>query len=183
VASQRLVWRGEVNRARATLTRPLSLADEQGEPTSYALQRLHLCELELRAGGWDEASRLLDEWAESSDREALILPMYERCRALLAAGRGLADDAERWATKAIAAADATGARWDELEALRARGIAASIAHKPEQTVDSLRTVWEHTRREGVDEPGVFPVAPELVEALAELGALKQALAGRRRPVS
>jgi hypothetical protein len=30
---------------------------------------------------------------------------------------------------------------------------------------------------------VFPVAPELVEALAELGALEQALAGRRRPVS
>lgn len=51
-----------------------------------------------------------------------------------------------------------------------------VAHKPAQTADSLRAVWEHTRREGVDEPGVFPVAPELVEALAELGELGQALA-------
>ena len=176
VAGQRLVWRGEVSRARATLTRLLSLADEQGEPTSYALQRLHLCELELRAGGWDGASRLLDEWAESSDRETLIFPMYERCRALLGAGRGRAGDAEQWAAKAIAAADATRSRWDELEALRARGIAALVEHKPERAAESLRTVWEHTRREGVDEPGVFPVAPELVEALAELGELDQALA-------
>jgi DNA-binding CsgD family transcriptional regulator len=175
VAGQRLVWRGEVDQARATLTRLLSLADEHGEPTSYALQRLHLCELELRAGGCDVASRLLDEWAESSDRETLILPMYERCRALLAAGRGIAADAERWATMAIAAAQATGSRWDELEALRARGLGALVAHKPKRAVDSLRAVWEHTRHEGVDEPGVFPVAPELVEALAELGELDDAL--------
>ena len=34
---------------------------------SYALQRLHLCELELRAGEWDAAAQLLDEWAESTD--------------------------------------------------------------------------------------------------------------------
>jgi DNA-binding CsgD family transcriptional regulator len=37
-------------------------------------------------------------------------------------------------------------------------------------------VWEHTRREAVDEPGVFPVAPELVEALVELGGLEEAAA-------
>jgi len=36
-----------------------------------------------------------------------------------------------------------------------------------------RRAWgaagEHARREGVDEPGAFPVAPDLVEALVELG--------------
>jgi DNA-binding NarL/FixJ family response regulator len=37
-------------------------------------------------------------------------------------------------------------------------------------------VWEHTRREGVDEPGVFPVAPDLIEALVELGELDEARA-------
>ena len=36
---------------RAALERLLELADERGEPSSYALQRLHVCELELRAGG------------------------------------------------------------------------------------------------------------------------------------
>jgi DNA-binding NarL/FixJ family response regulator len=174
VAGQRLVWRGELKGARALLTRFLALADERGEPSSYALQRLHMCELELRAGDWGATARLLDEWAETSDRELLFWPMYERCRALLAAGRGLGDEAQRWATDAIARAEATGCRWDELEARRALGIAALLAHEPERAVESLRSVWEHTEREGITDPGVFPVAPELVEALVDLGLLEEA---------
>jgi DNA-binding CsgD family transcriptional regulator len=172
VAGQRLVWRGEVDEARTLLTELLSLADERGEPYPYALMRLHMCELELRVGRWDAAAALLDEWAESSDR--VMWPMYERCRALLAAGRGQPEEAEEWAAKAIAASEATGMRWDLLEASRARGIAALFAHQPERAVESLRGVWEHTEREGVEDPGTFPVAPDLVEALVELGELEQA---------
>lgn len=174
VLGKRLVWRGEVGRARVILIRLLALADEHGEPVSYVLQRLQMCELELRAGDWGAASRLLDEWAESSDRQLLIFPTYERCRALLAAGRGLSEEAERWAAEAIARAEGTGVRPDMLEALRARGIAGLLAHEPARAAESLRGVWEHTQREGVDEPGAFPVAPELVEALAELGELDEA---------
>jgi DNA-binding CsgD family transcriptional regulator len=183
IAGQRLVWRGVMDQARAVLTRLLDDADERGEPPSYVLLRLHVCELELRAGGWEAAARLLDEWAESSDR--MVWPMYERCRALLAAGRGLPGEAERWAAKAITGAEATGVRWDWLEALRARGIAAILASEPARAAESLRAVWEHTRREGVDDPGAFPVAPDLVEALAELGELEeaQAVADRLRKLA
>jgi DNA-binding CsgD family transcriptional regulator len=176
VAGQRLVWRGRFAEGRAELTRLLSAADEQGEPSSYALQRLHLCELELRIGGWDAAALLLDEWEESPDRELLLWPMYERCRALLAAGRGLPDEARRWSAEAIARADSTGVRWDLLEALRARGIAELLAREPATAVDTLRSVWAHTEREGVEEPGAFPVAPDLVEALVALGAFEEAAA-------
>jgi DNA-binding CsgD family transcriptional regulator len=180
VAGQRLVWRGEMHQAREILTRYLLLADQRGEPSSYALQRLHVCELELRAGAWDPAARLLDEWAQSTDRDLLFWPMYERCRALLAAGRGLADEAERWATEAIARAEASGCEWDRLEALRALGMAALLSHQPDRAVDCLREVWEHTLREGVDEPGVFPAAPDLVEALVELGEFDEADAVTQR---
>ena len=38
----------------------------------------------------------------------------------------------------------------------------------------LREVWQHGEREGVEEPGAFPVAPSLVEALSELGELDEA---------
>ena len=130
VEGQQFVWRGEVRRARAVLMRLLAIADEQGEPVSYALQRLHVCELELRAGDWHAAGRLLDEWAESAEGELLKWPMYERCRALLAAGRGSPDEARRWAAQAIAAADANGVRWDGLEARRAHGIADLLAREP-----------------------------------------------------
>jgi DNA-binding CsgD family transcriptional regulator len=37
-------------------------------------------------------------------------------------------------------------------------------------------VWEHTRREGVDDPGAFPAAPDLVEALVVSGDLDEARA-------
>ena len=96
VAGQRLVWRGEVPEARELLTSLKRRAEERGEPSAYALIRLHLCELELRVGAWSEAQRLLDDWGASTDNALLHWPMYERCRALLAAGRGDSEDARRW---------------------------------------------------------------------------------------
>jgi DNA-binding CsgD family transcriptional regulator len=178
VTAQRLAWRGEVERARDLHSRLLSLADDRDEALSYALERLHLCELELRAGECEAASRLLDEWNESLDRELLPAPMYERCCALLAAVRGRADEAEKRAARVMEVEDASAqrSRWNWLEALRARGIAALHAHDPGRAAESVRTVWQHTQREGADDPGVFPVAPELVEALVELDELDEARA-------
>src|SRR5262249_15110690 len=172
VAGQRLFWRGEIEPARALVTRLLALADEYGESYSYVLQRLHMCQLELRVGDCQAAGRLLDEWAESSER--VMWSMYERCRALHGAGLGRPEEAKRWADETLAGAQAVGNVWDRLEALRARGTAALLAGEPAPAVEDLRAVWEHKEREGVEEPGVFPVAPELVEALVELGELDQA---------
>ena len=174
VAGQRLVWRGELSEARAFLLTLLAAADERGEPSSYALLRLHVCELELRAGEWAAAERRLDEWAESSDSELLVWPMYERCRALLATGRGLPDEARRWAAEAMERVAETGVCWDLLECRRALGTLELLGHDPGKAVEQLRPVWEHTEREGVRDPGAFPVAPELVEALVDIGELEEA---------
>ena len=172
VDAQRRIWRGEIAAARGLLTRLLALADERGEQISYALQRLHLCELQLRAGAWDEAARLLDEWHREG--ELLQWPCYERCRAVVAAGRGLPDETESWAAKTTERAERTGLHWDLLEVWRAEGIAALVGRDPARAEERLRAVWEHTEREGVEEPGAFPVAPDLVEALAHLGKLEEA---------
>ncbi len=171
VAAQRLVWRGELQRARSLLNSLSALADRRGELVSYSMLRLHLCELELRTGDLDAASLLLDEWAESSDHDLQFRPQYHRCRALLAVERGDAEEARRWAADAIERARATGCRWDELEARRARGIAELLDQRPAEAVEDLQWVWEHCEREGVLEPGAFPVAPDLVEALTELDEL------------
>ena len=168
VAGQRLVWRGQVEDARALLGRLLADADERGEPVSYAWARLHLCELALRIGDWDAAQQLLDEWAETGD-DFIVMPLYQRCRALLASGRGDADGAERWAAEALAKAEAMETQWDWLEAMRARGIVALLAHDHARAAETLGAVWEHTEREGVGDPGAFPTAPDLVEALLALG--------------
>ncbi len=174
VAGQRHVWRGELSEARQLVTSLQMLAEERAEPSSFALLRLHLTELLLRIGDWDHAQRLLDEWGASTDSELLHWPMYERCRALLGAGRGDLDEARRWGVEALKRADLTGIRWDWLETKRALGLAALLARDFEASARDLRTVWEHTAREGVRDPGAFPVAPDLVEALVECQALDEA---------
>jgi DNA-binding CsgD family transcriptional regulator len=168
VAAYRLVWRGELDRARQSLDSLLALADERGDLTSYAMVRMHTVELELRAGNFDAAATLLGEWAESSDYETQFRPQYPRCRAVLLAGRGALDEATKCANDTIVLAQQAGSRWDELEARRALGIAALIEPAAEKARIELEPVWEHCEREGVLDPGAFPVAGELVEALVEL---------------
>ena len=165
IAGQRLFWRGELDLARPMLTTFFDDAEEWAE--AYALARLHLCEMELRAGRWNEVERMLDDWAASTDSALLIWPMFERCRGLLAAGRGDVEAARRWAGRAVELAESTGVRWDWLEATRALGVAALLAKDLPEAVARLSAVWEHTLREGVLDPGAFPAGPDLVEALAE----------------
>jgi DNA-binding CsgD family transcriptional regulator len=143
---------------------------------SCAILRLHLCELELRAGELDAVVQVLQEWAESSDGELLAATQHQRCRALLAAMRGSPNEAERLAAESIGQAEADGNTWDVLEARRAQGIAALLVHEPGRAAESLGVVWEHAQREGVEEPGAFPVAADLVEALVESGRPDEARA-------
>ena len=100
-------------------------------------------------------------------RQLLVAPSYDRCRALLAAGRGLPDEVESLAAQALAGAEASGHAGS---CSRPRGRAGSRRcwpTTPSKAAESLRAVWEHMQREGVDDPGAFPVAPDLVEALVE----------------
>jgi DNA-binding CsgD family transcriptional regulator len=93
---------------------------------------------------------------------------------VLAAIGGFPAEAERFAEAAIAATERGDAKWDRLESLRARGIAALCVGDAARAAESLRLVWEHTQREGIDDPGAFPVAPDLVEALVEISELEEA---------
>ena len=174
IAGQQLVWRGEVEQARPILATFRSEVEEWAE--AYALARLHLCELELRAGRWDEVERMLSDWAASPDSALLIWPMFERCRGLLAVGRGDVTAAQRWSGRAVDLALSTGVRWDWLEATRALGVAALLAKDLPEAVARLGAVWDHTQQEGVLDPGAFPVGPDLVEALVETEAYDAAQA-------
>jgi DNA-binding CsgD family transcriptional regulator len=187
-AGVRLAFRGQVGQARALFRRLQALADERGEGRFRAALQIQLCELELRVGNVTECSRLLEQWDEWAALE-YTEAMRARCQALLAAVRGLPDEAERWAGVAAATMAATSGladlRWDQLEIRRGRGIAALLAPQPERAADMLGSVWEHARRESVDDPGAFPVAPDLVEALLRLGKIAEAgaVAGRLRDLA
>jgi DNA-binding CsgD family transcriptional regulator len=175
----RLAFRGQVGQARQVFRGLEKLADERGEARFRAAIQLQQCEVELRAGDVRECTRLIDQrhtWAALDDLHV----SFARCQALMAAVIGDPHETRRWAASAAAVAAASqddpGPRWDELEARRAQGIAALLTHQPEQAADALGAVWEHTQREGITEPGVFPAAPDLVEALIVLGRLTEAAA-------
>jgi DNA-binding CsgD family transcriptional regulator len=172
-AAVQLAFAGRTGPAQAALRPLLALAEERGEARFSSILTLHLCELALRAGELREGSRLLDEWADSGVLKGQRTS-YLRCRALLASLHGCPDEAERWADAAAPAAGDPGIKWDQLEVLRARGIAALFAHEPERAAGALGQVWEHTLREGVADPGAFPVAPDLVEALVWLSRTAEA---------
>jgi DNA-binding CsgD family transcriptional regulator len=178
-AGIQLLFRGRVHAAREVFRRLRALADERGEARIRAVLQVHSCEVELRAGQVGECARLLDqhhEWVGLDDVE----PNRARCQALLAAIRGCPEDTRRWASAVAAAADAApdpeDVLWDELEVRRAQGISWLQASRPGQAAKALSPVWERTQREGVDEPGALPVAPELVEALVRLDRTEEAAA-------
>jgi DNA-binding NarL/FixJ family response regulator len=168
------MWRGELAPARQIFERLLELADLRGESESYFALRVQLCELELRTGACDTVAVLLDDWARHVEEAQGSSAAYLRCTAMLAAIRGLPEEAAVLADDAAVAADLVAIRWHRLEARRARGIAALLAEDYATAADALRETWEHTRREGIDELGAFPVAPDLVQALAGLGAIDEA---------
>jgi DNA-binding CsgD family transcriptional regulator len=174
-AGVRLAFRGELARAREVFRRLVATADELGNFRFWMALSIQLCEVELRAGRSSEAARSLEEWDEWNARElAENSGARARLQAALAALRGEPDAASALAAQVLEAGDANAQGWDRLEALRATGVAALLERDPERAVESLGNVWEHTQREGIDDPGAFPVAGDLVEALAESSRIEKA---------
>ncbi|HZT94711.1 MAG TPA: AAA family ATPase [Gaiellaceae bacterium] len=174
VEGTRLVCRGEFEEARALFERLRALAEERGEARSGWMMYHGLTEIELRAGNAGAAAKLMalsQEWAAFEDGDGVDPPRM----AILEAVRGRPEEAERWAAETIRNLGPTGVRREETEGWRARGIVALLRHEPERAVEALRPIWEHTVQEGIDEPGVWPMAPDLVEALVEIGELHEAL--------
>jgi DNA-binding NarL/FixJ family response regulator len=174
-AGVRLAFRGELELARQAFRRLQASADERGEARSGTATQLQLCEIELRAGHPFEAAGLLDEFEGSAGFESERWQWRPRMQALLSAIRGDPERAVQLAALVLEASQSDASlTWDRLEALRATGLAALLERDPERAIASFEPVWEHTVREGVDDPGAFPVGGDLVEALAECGRLAEA---------
>jgi len=168
-AGVRLAFCGELARAREVFAGLLAAAEQRGEARSGTVIIVQLCEVELRAGDAVAAARALGEFDQWAALEPEVAGLRARLAAALAAVRGDVGRAAALAAEAIAISESAALQWQRLEALRAAGLAALLAHEPEQAITSLAAVWEHTVREGIENPGAFPVAGDLAEALAEAG--------------
>jgi DNA-binding CsgD family transcriptional regulator len=173
-AGVRLAFRGELGRAREVFRGLLAAAEPRGEIRSGIVSIVQLCEVELRAGDTAAAARALDELDQWTALEPYIAGTRARLQATLAAVRGDRGRATVLAAEVFQGSDSDAVEWDRLEARRAAGLAALLDRQPEQAITSLSAVWEHTVRAGIEDPGAFPVAGDLAEALAEAGRPEEA---------
>jgi len=173
-AGVRLAFRGELAAAREVFRGLLAVAEQRGEARTGAVIMVQLCEVGLRAGDTAAVERALDELAQWSALEPDVQATGRRVQAALAAVRGEPGRAAALAAQVLQSGESTTHQWDRLEARHAAGLAALLARQPEQAAGSLAAVWEHTMAEGVEDPGAFPVAGDLAEALAETGQTEEA---------
>jgi DNA-binding CsgD family transcriptional regulator len=174
VAGVRHAFRGEIAEAGALFERLLALADERGEAISGEVAHLQLLELAMRTGELGRARELLAGWDDEWGMTEGFEPSGTRCRAMFAALVGDTGRAEALGRDLNELTDI--AVWDVLEARRARGLAAVLERRPADAAEHFGEVWAHLGREGVEDPGAFPVAPDLVEALVELERIEEARA-------
>ncbi|MEV0457803.1 helix-turn-helix transcriptional regulator [Catellatospora methionotrophica] len=172
VRATRALWRGEIARARRLLADLRALAREREEDFSVAIFTLHLFETAIRVGDWVEADRLRGELAD-------VIPPLILCRlrASVAAGAGdraaVTEQMRRFGELATASTQET-VFWHLLEIRRAAGQAALFDGDADTAVELLSSVAADAAAGDFRDPGVFPAAPDLVEALVKAGRLDEA---------
>src|SRR5262249_3565546 len=155
--------------AREVFAGLMAAAEQQGEARSGTVAVMHLCEVELRAGDTAAVVRALAEVNQWAALEPEAAAFRARAQAMLAAVRGGPGQAAALGEEAAKLSASLENEWNRLEARHAAGLAALLDQQLEQAIASLSAVWEHTVREGVEDPGAFPIAADLAEALAEAG--------------
>jgi DNA-binding CsgD family transcriptional regulator len=170
----RCAFRGEKAQAYAIFESLLAAAHRNGELRMVAVVNLQLCELAIRCGDADQARRAIQELVTWSDLEELSASVVLiRLRALIGAIVGEPGEVARNADLMSKLREPVHG-WDRLDTMRAQGMAALFEDDAHRAVEHLGRVWEYCEREHVEDPGAFPVAGDLVAALAAVGSLERA---------
>lgn len=165
----RALWRGETGSAREWLDRLAARAAGDEDEWSLRVVLVHRFELESRIGDWRAAEAVCDELELASQPYSTTAAISQhRCRALLAAARGDKQALDRHVA-AVFAEPSDRPRWQKLEAMRVVGFGALLAGDHRRAADALANVRSAVAAAGITDPGVFPVAPYLVQALLGCG--------------
>jgi len=169
----RLAARGHVVDAEEVFVKLRRTATELGQSLSMLVFAGHLFELACRRGDVASARDWVREFNGLPGAEE-VARVGRRFLAELAATSGHAATAIRLATATLDDPHIEG--WDDLAARRTLGMGHLRAGEYEEAAEHLAAVWDHCVVEGIDEPGIFPVAGDLVEAMTLRGQLDEASA-------
>ncbi len=170
---KRLIWRGEMAEAERLVREAIAAAEEGGRHQEASLLTVSFSDVLVRSGRIGEARQFASA-QEDLDLTARETPDLELLRAEIEVRFGDAEAARTWAGLARERAVEIGHVWIRLEADRALAMASLQSGDPGDAAIRLRAVFDHVESVGVREPGMFPVAPELAEALVLLGETEEA---------
>ncbi|MCX4820927.1 AAA family ATPase [Streptomyces sp. NBC_01142] len=167
------LWNGQLRDARRDLRDALASHRRGGLPYAALVSLGFLTDAEYRAGRWDDAiahGTQAVSLAEDTDQVS-ILAVVHACAAFPLAGRGDFPAAEAHAAAAAGHARVLGDVNDTAFASSALALvhAARGDHEGVITALSPLLAQEIAYRVGIDEAGIVPWRPLLVEALARSG--------------
>ncbi len=171
-----LMYRDRLDEARMKLDGQVAKATAAGDELTRSGLLMHQTELECRAGNWERADELASECFELYERRGLELqgsvPLY--ARALVDAHLGRVDECRAACEQGLAIADTVG---DTIFAWQLHGVLGFL----ELSLGALEAAALHLRNLpaelvalGWNEPTVYPVWPNTIEALIGLGEVAQA---------
>jgi len=172
----RLLWAGELDRARDVLRREHDELVHQGSMLKLPLVlQITLVDLEWRAGRWAAAEAYVEE-ARAILEDALPggAHVLSYARLLVAGSFGRVDEARSLAAEALRFSEL---RDDRLNPLRIRWALGHVelAHGDAAAAwQALEGMPEALDVFGIAEPGWQPVLPDVVETLVGLGRLDEA---------
>jgi DNA-binding CsgD family transcriptional regulator len=172
------LWRGELDPARELLNAVIAVSERHGSDESAESARVHLMEVEWRAGNWDAAAAYAaahDRWRRETGHPQQGMTAY--AVSLVEAGRGNIDHARELAATGLEQAEA---QQDGIYAAQCRWVLGQLelsADDPAAVLGWLEPVADMMQAGGIGEPGRYPFTPDLIEAWAATGQLDRA-AGR-----
>lgn len=170
-----LFWSHDLDEARV-LAEGLRDAARRRQDGSESDHMWYLALIEWRAGDWGRAAELADATQalhEQRGHEGLA-PVNEWPRTIVAAHRGLVDEARAWANGALADAEAAGIGTAQAAYRWILGFLELSRGNPEGALVELRLAHEIRETVGHAEPGQHWELPDLLDALLAVGELEEA---------
>jgi DNA-binding CsgD family transcriptional regulator len=168
------LWRGELGPARDLVQQVMSAALRQGSEDSADGARLHLVEVEWRAGNWELARVNADamlRWQRETGHPQSG-PAY--AVSLLHAACGEVDHAR---ALAASGAEQAEAQHDWGFGAQCRWVLGQVELSVDDPAAALRwldPIADMLQADGIGEPGCYPFTPDLIEAWAATGQLDRA---------
>ena len=168
-----LRWMGDFAGARLCLETLLRVGSERGEENVRTFLLFELGVTEVAAGNWTAALRCADEAYDSAVQTAQESPRRDAAylRVLVDACRGSVEPVRRWGDAQLRSDDQDARHWDAGMML---GFLELSLGNPDGARHYLDNLVHATRRDGVEDPSVFPFWPDAIEALVGSGALDRA---------